>query len=134
MGDCNSVVGDASYRNTVGPHGLGSRNQRGKILINFHEINGLVITNTWFQKPKRRLYTCKAPGDQSQHQVDHIFVKHRFRNSMKAAQTIAGADIDFEICALLGYNTVSSGTPEESRSHQHRGGSLKSQILSLTTT
>jgi len=28
MGDWNSVVGDGSYRNTVGPHGLGRKNQR----------------------------------------------------------------------------------------------------------
>ena len=28
MGDCNSVVGDKPYRNIVGPHGLGRKNQR----------------------------------------------------------------------------------------------------------
>jgi hypothetical protein len=28
MGDWSSVVGDGSYRNTVGPHGLGRKNQR----------------------------------------------------------------------------------------------------------
>jgi len=28
MGDWNSVIGDESYRNTVGPHGLGRKNHR----------------------------------------------------------------------------------------------------------
>ena len=34
---------------------------RGQMLINFCERNGLIVTNTWFRKPKRRLYTWKAP-------------------------------------------------------------------------
>ena len=56
-GDWNSVVGDEPYRNIVGPHGLGRKNHRGQMLINFSERNGLIVTNTWFKKPKRRLYT-----------------------------------------------------------------------------
>jgi len=57
MEDWNRVIGDKSYRNIVGPHGLGRRNHRGQMLINFCERNGLIATNTWFRKPKRRLYT-----------------------------------------------------------------------------
>jgi hypothetical protein len=57
MGDWNSVVGDESYRNIVGPHGLGRKNHRGQMLINVCERNGPTVTNTWFRKPKRRLYT-----------------------------------------------------------------------------
>jgi exonuclease III len=37
IGDWNSVVGDESYRNIVGPHGLGRKNQRGQMLIDFCE-------------------------------------------------------------------------------------------------
>jgi len=65
MGEWNSVVGDESYRNVVGPHGLGRKNHRGQMLINFCERNGLIVTNTWFRKPKRRLCTWKAPGDRT---------------------------------------------------------------------
>ena len=39
MGDWNSVVGDESYENIVGPHGLGRKNYRGQMLINFCERN-----------------------------------------------------------------------------------------------
>jgi hypothetical protein len=46
MGDWNSVVGDKAHHNIVGPYGLGRRNQRGQMLIDFCERNGLVITNT----------------------------------------------------------------------------------------
>jgi hypothetical protein len=62
MGDWNIVDGDEPYRNIVGPHGLERKNHRNQMLINFCERNGLIVTNTCFRKPKRRLYTRKAPG------------------------------------------------------------------------
>jgi endonuclease/exonuclease/phosphatase family metal-dependent hydrolase len=108
MGDWNIVVGDVSYRNTGGPHGIGRKNHRGQMLINFCERNGLIVTNTWFRKPKRRPYTWKAPGDRSRHQLDYILVKHQFRNNVKDVQTLPGADIDSDhnllvakICTIL---------------------------------
>jgi endonuclease/exonuclease/phosphatase family metal-dependent hydrolase len=94
MGDWNSVVGDESYRNIVGPHGLAKKNHRGQILINFCDKNGLIVANTWFRKPNRRLYTWKAQGDRSRCQLDYILVEHQFRNSVKDVQTLPGADTD----------------------------------------
>jgi hypothetical protein len=94
MEDWNSVVGDKAHHNIVGPYGLGRRNQKGQMLIDFCERNGLVITNTWFKKPKRRLYTWKAPGDRIRHQMDYVLVRQRFRKSVKDVQTLPGADID----------------------------------------
>ena len=64
------------------------------MLIDFCERNGLIVTNTWFKKPKRRLYTWKAPGYWSRRQLDYILVKHRFRNGVKDVQTLLGADTD----------------------------------------
>ena len=63
------------------------------MLTNFCERNGLIVTNTWFRKSKRRLYTWKAPEDR-RHQFNYILVKRRFRNSVKDVQTLPGADID----------------------------------------
>jgi len=94
LGDWKSVVGDDPYRNIVGSHGLGRRNHRGQMPIDFCERNGLIVTNTWFKKPRRRQYTWKAPGDWGRHQFDYILIKHRFRNSVKDVQTLPGADID----------------------------------------
>ncbi|PNF31593.1 hypothetical protein B7P43_G18359, partial [Cryptotermes secundus] len=94
LGDWNSTVGDEPYQNIVGSHGLGRRNHRGHMLIDFCERNGLIVTNTWFKKPKRIIYTWKAPGDWRRHQLDYILVKHRFRNSGKDVKTLPGADID----------------------------------------
>jgi len=35
LGDWNSVVGEEPYKNIVGSHGLGRRNHRGQMLIDF---------------------------------------------------------------------------------------------------
>jgi exonuclease III len=92
MGDWNSVA----HHNTVGPYKLGRRNQRGQMLIDFCERNRLVITNTWFKKPKRRLYTWKSPGDRSRYQLYYVLVKQRLRNNVKDVQTLPGADTDYD--------------------------------------
>ena len=43
LGDWNSVVGDETYRNIVGSHGLGRWNHRGQTLFDFCERNGLMV-------------------------------------------------------------------------------------------
>jgi exonuclease III len=95
MGDWNSFVGDKSFRDIAGPHGLGRNNHRVQMLIKLSERNVLNVTNTWFKKPKRRLYEhrWKTPGDRSRHHLDYIIVKHRFRNSVKDVQTLPGAQL-----------------------------------------
>ena len=45
MGGWNSVFEDESYRNIVGPHGLGRKNHRGQMFINFCERNGMSPTH-----------------------------------------------------------------------------------------
>ena len=54
----------------------------------------MVIMNTWFQQPLRRLYTWKSPGDISRNQIDYIMINQRFRNCVKQARTYPGADIN----------------------------------------
>ena len=55
MGDWISLVGDESYRDIAGPHGLGRNNYRFQMLLKRCERNVMIVTNTWFRKPKRRL-------------------------------------------------------------------------------
>ncbi|MGX9339100.1 hypothetical protein, partial [Pantoea dispersa] len=63
MGDWNSVVGQGREANIVGQYGLGRRNKRGGMLVEFCQRNNLVVVNTWFKKRKSKLYTWKSPGD-----------------------------------------------------------------------
>jgi len=54
----------------------------------------MMITNTWFKQEKRRRYRWKAPGDRACYQMDYILTKQRYRNSVKNAKTLPGADAD----------------------------------------
>ena len=55
--DWNAKVGSQETHGVTGKLGLGVQNEAGQRLIEFCQENALVIANTLFQQPKRRLYT-----------------------------------------------------------------------------
>ena len=64
IGDWNAKVGSQEIPGVTGKFGLGVQNEAGQRLIEFCQENALVIANTLFQQPKRRLYTWTSPGGQ----------------------------------------------------------------------
>ena len=92
IGDMNAVVGTGKSH-TIGNHGLGKRDDRGERLEQFCIDNNLIIANTMFKQPKRRLYTWKSPGDIYRRQIDYIMIRKRFRNTLRQVRTYPGADI-----------------------------------------
>ena len=68
------------------------RNEAGQRLIEFCQENALVISNTLFQKHKRRLYTCTTPDGQHRNQNDYILCSQRWRSSIQSPKTRPGAD------------------------------------------
>ena len=101
IGDFNAKIGEGSYKDIIGAHGLGERNPRGDRLAHFCIEKDLVVTNTIFQHPKRLLYTWKSPGDISRNQIDYILIRKRFRNSVKQCKTYPGADINSDHNPLI---------------------------------
>ena len=93
MGDFNAKIGVEAYQDTVGKFGLGKRNERVERLLQFCIENNLIVSNTFFQHPKRLLYTWKSPGDITRNQIDYILINKRHRNNMKQCKTYPGADI-----------------------------------------
>lgn len=94
MGDWNGVVGEGRESREVGPFGLGKRNDRGQKLVEFCKRRKMIVSNTWFDQPKRRRYTWKAPGETGRYQLDYLLVKQRYRNSVKSCKSYPGADCD----------------------------------------
>ena len=92
MGDFNSKVGSTRHEDIVGPCGLGTRNDRGVKLIEWAAMNDMIIGNTWFELPIRRLWTWKSPGDSTRNQIDYIMIKKRYKNGLLSVQTRPGAD------------------------------------------
>lgn len=105
MGDLNAKVGAGTEGNVVGKYGLGTRNERGDKFVEFCTEHNLGIMNTFFNLPKRRLYTWKSPADSEENiirnQIDYITINQRFRNMVKAVKTYPGADVPSDHNLLL---------------------------------
>ncbi|GFO25759.1 craniofacial development protein 2-like [Plakobranchus ocellatus] len=94
MGDFNAKVGDEMVEDVVGPSGIGTVNERGSRLIEWCQINDFTITNTWYQNHPSRQWTWKSPGDRNRNKIDYILIQKRFRNAVKTAKSLPGADCD----------------------------------------
>ena len=92
MGDFNAKVGDREDARTVGKFGLGVRNDAGDRLVQFCQENRFRIANTWYIKPKRRLYTWTSPNGQYRNQIDFILCQQRWKSSIASTKTLPGAD------------------------------------------
>ena len=64
IGDWNAKVGSQEIPGVTGKFGLRVQNEVGQRLIEFCQVNALVIANTLFQQHKRRLYTWTSPDGQ----------------------------------------------------------------------
>ena len=76
----------------TGKFGLRVHNEAGQRVIEFHQENALVITNTFFEKHKRTLSKWTSPDGQHQNQIDYILCSQRWRSSIQSAKTRLGAD------------------------------------------
>ena len=68
------------------------RNDRGDRLIDFCGINNLVICNTLFQQPPRRMFTWTSPDGRTKNQIDFIMIRNRWKNAILTSKTLPGAD------------------------------------------
>ncbi|XP_030757298.1 craniofacial development protein 2-like [Sitophilus oryzae] len=97
MGDFNAKIGRVGVVDVIGEHGLGQRNERGERLVEFVQEKDIVVTNTLFKLPPRRLYTWRSPQDPKdkivRNQIDYVMINKRYRNSILSAKTHPGAEI-----------------------------------------
>ena len=64
----------------IGSHGLGSRNERDSILVDFCLTNRLTITNIIFQQHPRRKYTQISPNGLVRNQIYYILISSRWKS------------------------------------------------------
>ena len=78
MGDFNARVGmESDTWNCLGPHGTGTMNSNGMLLLELCEEFGLCITNTYFQHKGDHLTTWMHPRSKSWHLIDYVIVRRR---------------------------------------------------------
>lgn len=109
MGDLNVKVGKGQDEDTVGRFGLGDRNERGDRLVQYCQEKEMIIRNTFYDLPPRRLYTWTAPGHTKnniiRNQIDFIIINKRFRNGIQSVKTYPSADADSDHNLLLSHHT-----------------------------
>ena len=88
----NAVVRQKSDGMVVCDHGLVTRNERSRLLVELCQRNKLCILNTWFKQQNRRVYICKAPGDCNRYQLNYFIVQNRYKNSVKNSHAYPGVD------------------------------------------
>ena len=74
MGDYNAIVGEENADSYIGKYGLGKKNDRGSMLREFANNNKMVICNTVFKKPKRRIWIWQSPRSE-RYQLDYIMIR-----------------------------------------------------------
>ena len=73
MGDFNAKVGPGEIRKTcTGSYGIGTRNRRGDMLVEFAERHKLKIMNTFFNKRLNRRWTWISPNGAMKNEIDYI--------------------------------------------------------------
>ena len=92
IGDYNAKIGEGRENKTVGPHGLGTRNDRDNRLIEFATKHKVCITNTWFEQKRSARHTWTSPDDNTQKQIDYILASQRCRNTILNSNVYSGAD------------------------------------------
>ena len=101
MGDWNAKIGCGVEQPMVGGYSLGSRNERGDLLVDWYRENSMVVTNAWLKNHPRRLYTWRSPGDLTRNQIDYIRSSKRFRNSILNCKTYPQADCNTDHILLV---------------------------------
>ena len=89
MDDFNANISGEKHKAMAGRHGRCDRNERGTRLIYFCEEHKLAIMDTYFQLPKRQLYTWKRPEDITRNQIDYILISQKLRQSKKKMQNLS---------------------------------------------
>src|SRR6478735_3722092 len=92
MGDFNGKVGKNKEEDTVGPFGVGVRNENGQYLVDFCKRHNLHVTNTWFQQKQSAQHTWTSPDGNTKNQIDYILSEKRFRNGVQNSKSMPGAD------------------------------------------
>ncbi|XP_072018244.1 craniofacial development protein 2-like [Amphiura filiformis] len=93
MGDFNAKIGrrQSGEESIMGRYGIGERNRRGEMLLEYATQQNLVIANTFFKKKENRYWTWESPGGKIRNQID--FVLSSQRGILQNCEVITNVDI-----------------------------------------
>ncbi|CAF5075163.1 unnamed protein product [Rotaria magnacalcarata] len=87
MGDLNARVGGNQQQpasiNSVGPFTVDVENENGARLVDWCEINNIVVSNTFFQHKLLHQTSWMHLGNKIWHMIDYTLVNKKFRSSVE---------------------------------------------------
>jgi hypothetical protein len=98
MGDLNARVGQNQQkrqqhviRSSVGPFTVDIENENGTRLIDFCEINNILISNTFFKHKLIHQTSWMHPRNKIWHMIDYTLVNKKFRSSVEDVRMLRRA-------------------------------------------
>jgi len=81
---------------------IGEENEAER-LTEFCDGNNMGIMTTWFEQPKRRLYTWRSSDGKHRNQIDYILINKRWKSTTRDVRTKPGADCgtDYELFIII---------------------------------
>ncbi|VDM01798.1 unnamed protein product [Schistocephalus solidus] len=94
LGEFNARVGadHAAWQGVIGPHGLGSCNDNGLLLLRTCAEHRLLLTNTFVRLPMREKATWMHPRSRRWQLLDYVLVRRRDRQDVLVTKAIRDAD------------------------------------------
>ncbi|XP_039379383.1 craniofacial development protein 2-like [Mauremys reevesii] len=95
MGNLNAKVGKDNTNNdrAMGRHECGTMNENRERLVDFCNMNDLVIGLTLFEHCEIHKLTWCSPNGRDKNQIDHIMINGKWRCSLTDVNVIKGADV-----------------------------------------
>ncbi|CAM5093877.1 unnamed protein product [Eretmochelys imbricata] len=95
MGDLNAKVGKNNTNNdrAMGRHGCGTVNENRERVVDFCNMNDLVIGGTLFEHCEIHKLTWCSPIGRDKNQIDHIMINGKWRHSLTDVKVRRGADV-----------------------------------------
>ncbi|VDM00369.1 unnamed protein product [Schistocephalus solidus] len=94
LDDFNARVGTdhAAWQGVLAPHGLGSCNDNGLLLLRTCAEHRLLLTNAFFRLPTREKATWMHPRSRRWHLLDYVLIRRRDRQDVLVTKAIRDAD------------------------------------------
>lgn len=95
LGDFNARVGitDKEYETIIGRYGENVRNNNGLRMLDYCQLNNLIITNTFYQHKDIHKYTRAEPSRQEKSIIDYIVVQEGNKSSIIDVRVRRGPEI-----------------------------------------